>query len=322
MDIRMPVLDGLAATRQLTASGPDAPKVVILTTFDLDDYVYEALRAGASGFLLKDAPRADLIAAVRVAAAGDALLAPSVTRRLIEAFAARPAETLPAPSRLASLTPRERDILLLLARGRSNAEIAARPGGQRGDGQDARRPPARQARPARPRPGGHPRLRNRRGHPRPPRLARPVSASVRRRIDTGEGGGTGGKALRANRAAAYVAYFVLTGIDFPQCRVNRRQVRARLVDQRRDVLPLERDGGAFRVMLVVAPGRAFAGAGDDRARTPVPVRRCGRGPDRDRYSAATWRHSGSVTCIGYHIGKQDPAIASRIRVGPSRQLRR
>jgi DNA-binding NarL/FixJ family response regulator len=125
MDIRMPVMDGLEATRRLTAPGPGAPKVVILTTFDLDDYVYEALRAGASGFLLKDAPRADLIAAVRVAAAGDALLAPSVTRRLIEAFAARPATTSPAPSRLASLTPREQDILLLLARGRSNAEIAA-----------------------------------------------------------------------------------------------------------------------------------------------------------------------------------------------------
>ena len=83
MDIRMPVLDGLAATRQLTASGPGAPKVVILTTFDLDDYVYEALRAGASGFLLKDAPRADLVAAVRVAAAGDALLAPSVDRKSV-----------------------------------------------------------------------------------------------------------------------------------------------------------------------------------------------------------------------------------------------
>jgi DNA-binding NarL/FixJ family response regulator len=125
MDVRMPEMDGLEATRQITGGDRSAgPRVVMLTTFDLDDYVYEALRAGASGFLLKDAPRHDLIAAVRRVAAGDALLAPSVTMRLIEAFARRPPETAPSPSRLASLTARERDILLLLARGRTNSEIA------------------------------------------------------------------------------------------------------------------------------------------------------------------------------------------------------
>ncbi len=124
MDVRMPGMDGLEATRMITSAAP-APKVVILTTFDLDDYVYAALRAGASGFLLKDSPRSDLIAAVRVAANGDALLAPSVTRRLIEAFARRPPEMSPSPSQLASVSAREREVLMLLARGRSNAEIAA-----------------------------------------------------------------------------------------------------------------------------------------------------------------------------------------------------
>ena len=124
MDIRMPGMDGLQATRAITAAGAQS-KVVILTTFDVDEYVYEALRAGASGFLLKDAPRQDLIAAVRAVAAGDALLAPSVTRRLIEQFARRPPEVAPSPARLASLTPREKDILMLMARGQNNAEIAS-----------------------------------------------------------------------------------------------------------------------------------------------------------------------------------------------------
>jgi DNA-binding NarL/FixJ family response regulator len=126
MDVRMPVLDGLEATRKLLGTGrPGGPKVLILTTFDLDDYVYEALRAGASGFLLKDAPAAELVHAVRVVASGEALLAPSVTRRLIAEFAARPHADRPRPTALNALTPREVDVLRLIARGRSNQEIAA-----------------------------------------------------------------------------------------------------------------------------------------------------------------------------------------------------
>jgi DNA-binding NarL/FixJ family response regulator len=126
MDVRMPVMDGIEATSQILGDeqldGP--PRVLILTTFDLDDYVYEALRAGASGFLLKDAPAGELVHAVRVVAGGDALLAPSVTKRLIAEIAQRRAPVAVAPEGLDELTPRELEVLRLIARGMSNAEIS------------------------------------------------------------------------------------------------------------------------------------------------------------------------------------------------------
>jgi DNA-binding NarL/FixJ family response regulator len=122
MDIRMPTLDGLEATRRILAAD-EVVRVLILTTFDLDEYIYEALRVGASGFVLKDDPPEQLLAAIRTVAAGDALLSPSVTRRVIQQFTKLPART--APPELDELTPREQDVLRLLAQGLSNAEIGA-----------------------------------------------------------------------------------------------------------------------------------------------------------------------------------------------------
>jgi DNA-binding NarL/FixJ family response regulator len=125
MDVRMPVMDGLEATRRILDNRSDgAPRILMLTTFDLDEYVYEALRAGASGFLLKDAPADELVHAVRVVAAGDALVAPSVMRRLIADFIRQPRTATDEPVALHALTPREREVLILVARGLSNAEIS------------------------------------------------------------------------------------------------------------------------------------------------------------------------------------------------------
>jgi DNA-binding NarL/FixJ family response regulator len=125
MDVRMPELDGIEATRRLLADGAGGPKIVMLTTFDMDEYVYDALRVGASGFLLKDVPPEQLVAGIRAVASGDALLAPSVTRRVIEEFVRRPpAAVRTSPPELDELTERELEVLKLVARGLSNSEIA------------------------------------------------------------------------------------------------------------------------------------------------------------------------------------------------------
>jgi DNA-binding NarL/FixJ family response regulator len=126
MDIRMPRLDGIEATKRLALQGEKAPKVLVLTTFDLDEYVYQALRAGAAGFLLKDTPPRQLAEAVRTIAAGESLLAPAVTKRLIERYVSRPPGDAARRERFAELTERELEVLQLITRGLSNAEIGAR----------------------------------------------------------------------------------------------------------------------------------------------------------------------------------------------------
>lgn len=125
MDIRMPRMDGIEATRRILAQARGAPRVLVLTTFDQDEYVYEAMRAGASGFLLKSAPPAELVQGIRAAIAGETLLAPEVTRRLVEQYVRGPGPGANDNPKLAELSEREREVLTLIAEGRSNAEIAA-----------------------------------------------------------------------------------------------------------------------------------------------------------------------------------------------------
>ena len=176
MDVRMPSLDGIEATRLLAADGGKRPRILMLTTFDLDEYVYDALSAGASGFLLKDVAAETLFDAVRVVAAGEALLAPAVTRRLIDEFARLRPRAPARPELLEELTPRETEVLLPRRRGALERRDRRAPRRQQGDREDARQPGAGQAQPARPQPGGHRGLRVR--PRRPALLARVRSADV------------------------------------------------------------------------------------------------------------------------------------------------
>ena len=160
MDVRMPVLDGIEATRRITASR-DAPKVIILTTFELDEYVFEALRAGASGFLLKRTEPAQLTEAIRVVAGGDALLSPSITRRLIEEFTRRP--QVGSNNRVSDLTDREREVLLLIARGLSEPGTRRAPLHRRQHRQDPCQTHIHKTGCPGPRPGDRDRLRKRPG---------------------------------------------------------------------------------------------------------------------------------------------------------------
>jgi len=177
MDIRMPNLDGIEATRRVTAL-PRAPRVLMLTTFDLDEYVYEALRAGASGFLLKDAGADELLHAVRVVADGEALLSPSITRRLIADYARRPPPS-EQPAALAELTPRELEGATPVRARPLERRDLARARARRGDREDPRRPRLPEARPARPGASGRARLRDRARHPRRSRIG--GAAPFRRR---------------------------------------------------------------------------------------------------------------------------------------------
>jgi hypothetical protein len=188
MDIRMPGMDGVEATARLTGAGIEPPpRVLVLTTFDLDEYVFGALRAGAAGFLLKDAPRERLLEAIRVVHGGEALLSPSITRRLIEDFAARTDPLEPPTALLEHITPREREVLVLVARTleRRNRRATRR---KRSDRQEPCRQHPPEARPPRPRPSRRLRLRARHRHRRRPRLnrdpgseQRPTAFQVRRR---------------------------------------------------------------------------------------------------------------------------------------------